>query len=306
MGWRGVDRRRSWRYPGAVKHQRSRTILLAYLLSLFYAAAVATTNHQPSAANRAFAFVIIGDNRPGSAQGGQPEVFKRMVAEIAALKPAFLLHTGDFVLGSKKLAVLERQYADFRAVMETVDVPVHLTIGNHEITGGRESREFFDKLLGKTYYSFEHANCHFVVLDCEMPGDYHRVGKAQFEWLEKDLAAAKGRFSHIFVCAHEPLYPQDGHIDSSLDAHPKDRDRLAALITKYDAVFIAGHEHVFDYGEYKGIEQIISGGGGAGLYRTRKGTGGFHHYVLVTVSPKSVTAEVFRPGGRKADAFRMR
>ena len=54
-------------------------------------------------------------------------------------------------------------------------------------------------------------------------------------WLEKELEKAKNS-DFIFVFVHEPLYPVGGHIGSSLDRYPEERDKLANLLRKYNAV----------------------------------------------------------------------
>ena len=249
--------------------------------------------------------MVIGDTRPGGGQYEQPEVFKQMVAEIAKLKPAFVLHTGDFVPGSSDLTKLKRQYWEFKKVMDRVDVPYYLALGNHEISGA-EAHRLFRSLLGKTYYSFDYGNSHFVALDAAMPGDTHRINDVQFAWLEKDLSAAKGKSDHVFVMAHDPLYPVDGHIGGSLDKYPDRRDKLATLLKKYGAVYFTGHEHLFDHDVYNGVTQVITGGGGAGLYKSKKGTGDFHHFVIITIDGHSAKMSVARPGEKPAPSVELK
>ena len=239
-----------------------------------------------------FTFVVIGDNQAGIEP---PPVFKEMVGEIAKLKPAFVLHVGDFVPGSGDMTKLKRQYWEFKKVMDTVGVPYYLALGNHD-GGSPEAHQVFQGLLRKTFYSFNYGNSHFVVLDTTPAGQAHWISDEEFAWLKKDLAAANGKSDHVFVMGHDPLYPVDGHIGSSLDAHPERRDRLAALFRKYGVVYFAGHEHLFDHGVYNGVTQVITGGGGAGLYKSKKGTGDFHHFVIITIDGRSAKMSVARPG----------
>ncbi len=185
-------------------------------------------------------------------------------------------------------------------------MPVKHVIGNHEVTGGKIAREFFEKILGKTYYSFDYKNAHFVILDCEFAGDYHRIGDQQFDWLKKDLASAKGKYDHIFVFAHEPLYPVDGHIGSSLDKYPAHRDRLADLLRNAGAVFFAGHEHLYDYSVHDGLIQVITGGGGAPLYKSKKGTGDFYHFVVVKIDGRTAEMTVARLGRKPLPAVGLK
>ncbi|MDO8587812.1 MAG: metallophosphoesterase [Armatimonadota bacterium] len=242
-----------------------------------------------------FSFAVFGDSRPGSQN---LEVLKQIVSELNALGPRFVLHTGDFVGGSKNSAVVEQQYEKFRGVVKDLKAPLHLAIGNHEIVGSRENEALFKRLLNKPrlYYSFSYGNCYFAVLDSEVPGETSRITGSQLAWLEEDLRK-NANVTHKFVVVHRPFFPVDGHIGQSLDEYPEDRAKLIALLKRFkvDAVF-SGHEHLYNKSVTDGLTEYITGGGGAPLYPSLLGTGSFHHYLLVNVNGKQVSVSVIKPG----------
>lgn len=252
--------------------------------------------------NQTFTFAVFGDNRPADATKPIPPVFKRILTELKATHPAFVLTTGDLILGSKDAAEREKMYDEVIPLIQSVGVPFYFTPGNHEMRGGAEAEAAYKRrVCDKLYYSFEYGSgagrCHFAMLDSEIVGQENRITGEQLDWLDKDLAAAQSaHVGHLFVLLHEQPFPVANHIGSSLDKYPKERDAFQAVLEKYkiDAL-ITGHEHLFDDSVHGGVREIIAGGAGAPIHATRRG-GGFHHYLLVTVDGPKVNLIVVKPG----------
>ena len=245
-----------------------------------------------------FTFVVFGDNRPASKNAPPPEVFREIVSEIRTLHPAFVMTTGDLVLGDKNdTAVVNQEYNETLPLVRSMGVPVYFVAGNHEMRGSAADQSLYEKRVSpKLYYSFNYGNSHFVALDSDIVGQEHRITGAQFNWLERDLKSVQGKVKHIFVFAHQPMYPVSLHIGSSLDVYPADRDRLQGLFEKYHVgEFICGHEHLYDYSVHDGVTNIISGGAGAPLYPSPHG-GSFHHYLIITVDGGRIFISVVKPG----------
>lgn len=243
-----------------------------------------------------FVFVVIGDSRPNSPSQPQVGVYKRMLKDIDALSPAFVMHTGDAIYGSADLERVRRQYDEFQEVTRSrLRAKVYLTIGNHEIQRKKANQQLFERELGGLYYSFDHGGSHFILLNSEIVGQKDRITGEQLEWLKQDLRKARAA-RHKFVFIHSPLYPVDGHMGSCLDKHPRDRDALHQLFrrNRVDTVF-TGHEHLFHERTKNGVRYIITGGGGAPLYPSFYGTGDFYHYVVVSVRGDKVEMKVVRP-----------
>lgn len=276
--------------------------LLAVLLLLALAlGAVPAQQPDPTApiASTAspFRFAVFGDSRPGNRE--YSPILQAIATAIGTLGVPFVLGTGDYIEGSSNQTTVRRQWEGFFTAMAPLQAqqatPVALATGNHDIMGIRRNDEIFLEYFQRLYFSFDHEGCHFIILDTEGLGQEGRIAGTQLQWLKQDLAAnAEAKFT--FVTLHRPLYPVDGHVGSSLDQYPKERDALHALFVQQgvDAVF-AGHEHLYNYQKRDGVLYFITGGAGAPLYATPD-RGGFYHYLLVTVAEETFTVEVRRIG----------
>jgi hypothetical protein len=115
--------------------------------------------------------------REGSEIGNVRGKIEGALGEIAALRPSFVLATGDLVLDANRAPdqTPERRVELYRSATASMGVPVYSTIGNHELRGGvpegaseRESDYgfgLFETTFGPTYYSFDRGAFHFVALD---------------------------------------------------------------------------------------------------------------------------------------------
>jgi hypothetical protein len=116
-------------------------------------------------------------------------------------------------------------------------IPIHHTIGNHDIWGrdqekcqstGKEpfyGKKWFLDNFGypKTYYSFDMAGWHFIVLDSFdlVPDskDYvSRIVGDQFYWFKADLAATAPA-TPIVVVTHVPIFSAANFFDNAEQKH---------------------------------------------------------------------------------------
>jgi hypothetical protein len=77
-------------------------------------------------------------------------------------------------------------------------------------------------------------------------------------------------------------------------------------------LLLAGHDHLYQRGEHGGIRYIVSGGGGAGLYKPSCGVSGKpacpedgmqkllseHHYIVLTLDRDVLEMCPRKPDGR--------
>lgn len=260
-----------------------------------------------SQTDNSFKFVVIGDNRPSHARLHQPPVFISMLKEIDKINPAFAVNLGDNVYGSrdpKSTAIKRTEYEEvLKSNLRTKMYPV---IGNHDVMGSKANQDALEKEYGKLYYSFDYGNSHFIVLNSETVGQESKIPSDQLEWLREDLRNTKAANKFVFV--HQPLYPVDGHIGSSLDKYPKERDALHSLFIRNKvAVVFEGHEHLFNEQFRNGVRYIISGGGGAPTYPSIYGGGDFYHYIVVAVHGTTIEMTLIKPAqnDRKAESIKI-
>ena len=214
-----------------------------------------------------FEFVVISDSHymldPGGSslefgnrrkQSVRREVALRMAA---ALAPKFMVHNGDMV--QEYPDNLERFYKSMGESLEQMracDVEPYYVAGNHDIGDkpdptapashvSQEVLDWYHRRFGKSWYSFDQEDCHFVVLNSQIMNGILPDAAEQEVWVEKDLAQhAKKR---LFILLHMPPYlldetePSMGHYDNL--ANPA-RAWLLDLVRIYKVdTLLAGHVH---------------------------------------------------------------
>jgi hypothetical protein len=219
---------------------------------------------------------VLGDMQPRDA-------FTRRGGRIAA--QAVAASGADLVLQLGDVAEIGAFPSDWLDSLDSLNlfasrIPVVGIIGNHDYYGdpGRNFRTLFPYPYADrkaTYWSFDLAGAHFVMVDCFE--DNGEVSAAQKEWIERDLKAAAGsRYRFLFL--HLPPITTG----TSKPAGELERwllplaDRLGV-----DAVFF-GHDHHYEHWEVvygrddlvfdpddepsgRMIHYFCSGGGGAYL-----------------------------------------
>ena len=214
-----------------------------------------------------FEFVVISDSHymldPGGSslefgnrrkQSVRREVALRMAA---ALTPKFMVHNGDMV--QEYPDNLERFYKSIGESLEQMracDVEPYYVAGNHDIGDkpdptapashvSQEVLDWYHWRFGKSWYSFDQDDCHFVVLNSQIMNGTLPDAAEQVAWVKKDLAEhAKKR---LFILLHMPPYlfdetePSMGHYDNL--ANPA-RAWLLDLVRVYRVeMLLAGHVH---------------------------------------------------------------
>jgi len=200
--------------------------------------------------------------REGSKIGNVRSKIEGALGEIAALRPSFVLATGDLVLDANRAPdqAPERRVELYRSAITSMGVPVYNTIGNHDLRGGvpegaseRESDYgfgLFEATFGPTYYSFDRGAFHFVALDTHrpVPGEddprkwtWNRMRDEVKHWLRRDLEAHGDRVK--VVLNHEPFFADP--------SWPFDEDELAKYVVPDEGIFeeqavaysLNGHVH---------------------------------------------------------------
>jgi 3',5'-cyclic AMP phosphodiesterase CpdA len=214
---------------------------------------------------------------------GAPEGFARAVrtALDGPRAPEVLVTGGDLVMDilATGPAEADAQYALFDAQLASVRIPVHHTLGNHDMLGVYEKsglepshpqygkKYFTDRFKqDRAYKSFDHEGWHFVILDSlgiEERGYIGWIDEEQRAWLEDDLAAAA---KPTVVFTHIPLWSNYIEIKRGIEepiphgvaivnAH-----EVAPILQKSAVkLVLAGHLHVNETFTYKGIEYATVG-----------------------------------------------
>ena len=214
-----------------------------------------------------FEFVVISDSHymldPGGASlefdNRRKQSARRGIAlhMVAALAPKFVVHNGDMV--QEYPDNLERFYKSMGESLEQMracGIAPYYVAGNHDIGDkpdptapashvSREALDWYHRRFGKSWYSFDQDDCHFLVLNSQIMNGALPDAAEQEAWVEKNLAEHMKK--RLFILLHMPPYLFDetessmGHYDNL--ANPA-RVWLLDLVRVYKVeMLLAGHVH---------------------------------------------------------------
>jgi hypothetical protein len=253
---------------------------------------------QPS--HEPFSFVVYGDNRSDDA------AHARVVHAIAKETYDLLVNTGDFVIEGSDEGAWQSFFDVEQPLLE--GHCLFACVGNHEIHNDRAATHF-ERYLGPVeptaaapkppiYGTFRWGRARFFLLNAF---DDWQAGSER-AWLDGALARAdheEGVDLRVAVIHHGPYSSgPHGNNQALLEAHIDD-----VLVAHHVDLVLAGHDHIYERGESHGLKYIVTGGGGAPIYRevkplpsTRKVEATLN-YVLATVTDGAVQIVAKRPDG---------
>jgi predicted phosphodiesterase len=259
-----------------------------------------------------FRFLVYGDTRTDETAHA---------AVIRAMAPAaadFVVHTGDFVSNGASAPQWQKFFEIEAPLLSTRCV--FSCVGNHELTDGSgiEYARFFGStdvptspdgratkpqhLAGTTRW----GNVRLFLLN-GMVSYRSGVDRA---WLENALAAADDEPElkwRIVVLHHGPW--SSGPHGNNAQLHDAG---IVALFKahKIDLVF-SGHDHLYERGWSDGLAWVVSGGGGAPLYKIKSQvpqslhSEAVHHFVEVGVTAESLQLVATRVDGSTIERCRL-
>ncbi|HEY1983826.1 MAG TPA: metallophosphoesterase [Terracidiphilus sp.] len=255
---------------------------------------------------------VYGDSRftdPSITSGTNPHIRKWLAERIGEEHPDALLLTGDTpFIGAKS--------ADWQAFQnETQSWRSHHilqlpTTGNHEARGGAgpgiaNYLANFPDIANHRYYSALLGSVEVISLDCLSPTS---VSSPQGRWFASQLNHVPKEVDFLFILFHLPWMadrqsqlfvglpnPESLALRNMLEAH------LGTIRAK--VVVFNGHIHNYERFERKGVEYIVTGGGGAEpypiLFRGRADLYrdlGFpvYHYLTIDISHRQLHAVMWK------------
>lgn len=208
-------------------------------------------------------------------------------------RPDLILFGGDMVMDTLKVPkarALELWNLWDRMFSAEVRLPCQFALGNHDVWGWAVHDEpsiAHDSDYGKglamrrlglkqSYYSFDRAGWHFVVLDSlqidhgALLGYIAHLDDEQFAWLAEDLGRANPN-TPVCVLSHVPILAVCPLVDAHLAAAGnwtipgtlthRDAGRIKDLFNRHANVRIclSGHVHLVDDVTYRGVRYCCNG-----------------------------------------------
>ena len=222
--------------------------------------------------NRLFSFGVITDTHlnPGEDDCNSPfpvnelanARMRHVVRDLNSRDLAFVINVGDLVHPVPAIPDAYHEAATrFLEQVEGLKHDLHLVPGNHDVgdkpndwapaAGVSEAYlPLWEKYFGPHYHSFDHGDCHFIVINAQIINSGFPSEAAQRAWLEADLEANKGK--RLFMNSHYPPYFSNPHEDDNYDnISEPGRSWMLGLLENYgvEALFI-GHVHHFWYNRH--------------------------------------------------------
>jgi 3',5'-cyclic AMP phosphodiesterase CpdA len=253
-----------------------------------------------------FTFVVFGDTRRAGTMESlvttkNDEVRPIVIRKIAEMHPEFLVSTGDLVVdGASKEEW--RNFDSEQGAFREKNIPYYPVLGNHEYRGSNKDAmenyfARFPHLGGRKWYGFKRGNCAFVLLDSSFSELSVEEIQSQKKWLAEELARldSDASVAFVFVAFHHPPF-------TNSKAHSDDRrvqEEFLPLVEKYGAagegkpagkvcVVFEGHCHSYERFIERGLNHVVTAGGGAPVASRKKPADRQHKDVYAKDSPRGV------------------
>lgn len=246
-------------------------------------------------------FLVYGDNRTDDAAHAS------VVRAMNAVPSDFLVNTGDMVQDGARASDWQTFFDTERPLLH--DRPLFAAIGNHELTDDAAGVNF------ERYFGFPEAD------GAMLPYGTVRFGNARFfflngvddwsssperQWLEQALSSADNEpgLQWRFVVLHHGPWSSGPHGSNVKFV----QDGMVQVLASHrvDLLF-AGHDHLYERGVGGALKYIVSGGGGAPVYRdlhplaTTRKVEPVRHFVEVTTQGSKLQIVAMRDDGSVLD-----
>ena len=216
---------------------------------------------------RLFTFAVVTDthlnqgedecNSPFAVNALANRRLRHVVNDLNRRDLAFVVNVGDLLHPVPAVPELyDRAAALYLEQSAALRHTQYLTPGNHDV--GDKPNDwaptatvcdaylaYWEEHFGPHYRSFDHGECHFVIVNAQLLNSGLKAEAEQRAWLEADLAANGGR--RIFLFTHYPPFVADEDEPEHYDnIGEPGRSWLTGLVREYGVeALLAGHVHNF-------------------------------------------------------------
>jgi 3',5'-cyclic-AMP phosphodiesterase len=193
--------------------------LLCFSLIILIISVISTGCRKKSGPG-SFRFAFITDIHITPERNAVPG-FKQAIQMINDLKPAFVITGGDLIMDAlgQSYGSADSLYDLYQETARDFKMPVHNTMGNHEIYGiysqsGADPQnpeygeKMFERRMGKSYYSFNYKGWKFMILnsieDTKKNSYIGQIDDAQIGWIKEELQKTD-TITPIVISTHIPF-----------------------------------------------------------------------------------------------------
>lgn len=236
-----------------------------------------------------FSFLVIGDSE--NQNGNLGPALVEFVAAANQSGAAFIVHLGDFTHQGTNLEM--REFKEY--LSQNLKIPYRLVCGNHDTIADDYTKNNFQNNFGYHYYSFDHRQNHFIVL--ENADNNVGFSAKQLEFLANDLNQNQDK-DQIFVFTHRPFNIPLANLFDVSDGETKTAkesyNRFEEIVNQprngkpLIAEIYAGHVHTYYTYTLGAVPVTITGGGGSKKNLSfLENLKSFPHYLDVRVDGKT-------------------
>ena len=285
------------------------------LIKLLFILVIAGLSHsckKTPAEEPGFSFAFLTDIHV-QPESRATEGFKAAIAKVNELKPDFVITGGDLIMDAlaQTFGRADSLYNLYVETSRGFNMPVHNTIGNHEVFGYYEESgvdathplygdKMFEDKLGRRYYVFEFNGWRFYILDSidewEEGGYYGYIDQEQVAWLKKDLVGVDPE-TPIVISVHIPLLTVQTQIHegstapNSMGSVITNSREVLELFTGHNLrLVLQGHLHAYEDIYVNGIH-FITGGAVSGKWWSGPRFGMEEGFLMVNVSGDEIKSE---------------
>ena len=229
-----------------------------------------------------FKFAFITDthlylNAPRNFAGGLQQqknslaLYEKLVEQLNAFDPAFVVHGGDIVCGGKSFDMSAEAYeAALDAAQQLgqrINAPCYYIPGNHDLhpeTGSKDAYLAHFGINDMGSVSFVHENIRFILLDSqEVPEDltHGYISTNQLAWAERELKRARDYDEEVFIFSHQLPFPNVEF--QGIGSRIANSAEVLEIISPFDEqilAFFCGHLHLNRVFREQGMLCIVSAG----------------------------------------------
>lgn len=209
--------------------------------------------------SKSLSFVQLCDTQLG--MGGydhDKESLMQAVKRINEIHPDFVIVCGDLINTH-----IDSSYADFKVIMNKLQMHYYCVPGNHDVglAPNSSSLQYYRKTIGKDYYTFHKNGCYFIATNTQLwKATVEMESGKQDLWFKDKLRSLANKNRPIIVFGHIPLYISDTEEKEVYSNFPPEkRKELLDLMERYHVdAYLSGHSHTLIINNYQGIK-LVSG-----------------------------------------------